>query len=191
MKITPGAVAFDIDGVVANTMRLFIEIARDKYQIDGLRYSDITDYDLTACLDLEESEVYGIAQHIFDGSYDTPLLPIDGAPDVLKRLSRFDAPVLFITARPYPGPMAKWIKTAVGLETADCEIIATGSFEKKAEILLDRSIEWFVEDRLETCFLLDQAGIKPIVFRQPWNRKPHSFVEVESWAGLADLIDFK
>lgn len=190
MKIEPKTVAFDFDGVVADTMHLFIQIARDQYQIEGLRYEDISDYDLTTCLDIGTNEVVTIAEHIFDGSYDAPLLPIDGAPAVLKRLSLCHTPVVFITARPYPGPITEWLKTAVGFDNGDCEIIATGSFEAKAEILKKRSIDWFVEDRLETCFLLDAVGINPILFKQPWNRKEHDFVEVDSWAALADLIDF-
>jgi len=42
------------------------------------------------------------------------------------------------------------------------------------------AIEYFVE----TCFDLARAGITPIVFALPWNRKPHPFLEV---TGRPDL----
>ncbi len=51
--IPPAELAFDIDGVVADIMTLFIEIARDDYHLDNIRYQDITTYALAECLDLE------------------------------------------------------------------------------------------------------------------------------------------
>ena len=39
--IDPAAIAFDIDGVVADTMSLFLEIARDVHHINHIRYEDI------------------------------------------------------------------------------------------------------------------------------------------------------
>jgi hypothetical protein len=47
-----------------------------------------------------------------------------------------------------------------------------------------------VEDRLETCFPLQEAGITPVLFRQPWNRKSHPFMEVGTWKELESLIEF-
>jgi hypothetical protein len=46
----------------------------------------------------------------------------------------------------------------------------------------------FVEDRLATCCLLEKNSIKPILFEQPWNRKPHPFPVVKSWDELSTLI---
>jgi hypothetical protein len=37
--IDPGTLAFDIDGVVADTMTLFLEIARDEFNINSIRLS--------------------------------------------------------------------------------------------------------------------------------------------------------
>ena len=38
--IHPASVAFDIDGVIADTMTLFLDIARDVFHINGIRYED-------------------------------------------------------------------------------------------------------------------------------------------------------
>ncbi len=51
--IDPASVAFDIDGVVADTMTLFIDIAREEYDIDWIRYEDITSYYLEECITID------------------------------------------------------------------------------------------------------------------------------------------
>lgn len=38
--INPVSVAFDIDGVIADAMTLFLDIARDIFHINGIRYED-------------------------------------------------------------------------------------------------------------------------------------------------------
>ncbi|MFC1881398.1 hypothetical protein ACFL2S_07880 [Thermodesulfobacteriota bacterium] len=38
--INPVSVAFDIDGVIADTMTLFLDIARDVFHINGIHYED-------------------------------------------------------------------------------------------------------------------------------------------------------
>jgi len=40
--IHPASVAFDIDGVIDDTMTLFLDIARDVFHINGIRYEDST-----------------------------------------------------------------------------------------------------------------------------------------------------
>lgn len=48
----------------------------------------------------------------------------------------------------------------------------------------------FVEDRLDTCFLMQQHDITPVVFVQPWNRRPHSSMAVDSWDQLKNIIQW-
>ena len=38
--IHPASVAFDIDGVIADTMTLFLDIAGDVFHMSGIRYED-------------------------------------------------------------------------------------------------------------------------------------------------------
>ena len=189
--IDPAAVAFDIDSVVADTMNLFIDIAREEYNITGIQYSDFKTYALEDCIDVNQDIIGDIIQKLLDGNYSAPLRPFKGAPEVLARLGRAHAPVLFVTARPYPGPITDWIRDTVPLDPSATEIIATGDFEAKVDILLDRQISFFVEDRLETCFSLVDAGITPVIFKQPWNRKNNRFVEVDTWYELENLIEFE
>ncbi|MBN1930014.1 MAG: haloacid dehalogenase [Desulfobacterales bacterium] len=188
--IDPALIAFDIDGVFADTMRLFLQIAGDEYHINGIKYEDFTSYILEECIDLDAKVTTAIISKIMDGNYTAPLEPILGAPEVLTKLGKAHSPVLFVTARPYLGPIQDWILNTLPLDKNSIEIIPTGDFGAKAEVLLNKNIRYFVEDRLETCFQLNNAGIIPILFKQPWNRQPHPFKEVGSWNELESLIKF-
>jgi 5'(3')-deoxyribonucleotidase len=190
MKIDPTTLAFDIDGVVADTMGLFIDIARAEHGVDHVRYEDITTYILQNCLDLGDDIIGDIIAKLLDGSHDQGLAAIEGASEIIQRLAGHKNPVLFVTARPSGDSIRQWMYDALALESSQVEVIATGAFEAKADILAEKGITHFVEDRLETCFQLEDTGITPILFKQPWNREAHPFTEVASWYELAELIAF-
>ncbi len=187
--IDPASVAFDFDGVFADTMTLFLDIARDEYLITGLRYEDIKHYTLEKCLGIDREIIEAIITKILDGNHTAPLKPIDGATEVLTRLGKH-SPLLFVTARPYKGPICDWMLNLLPLDPERIEVIPTGSYEEKADVLLYKGISCFVEDKLETCFLVKEAGITPVLFRQPWNREEHPFTEVADWKELESLIAF-
>ena len=188
MPIHPSELAFDIDGVIADTMGLFIDIARNDFGILNVRYEDIKEYSLNGIAGIDELTMVKIIGRILRGKHSGTLNPLDGASAVLKKLNRKHSPTLFVTARPDAGQARKWISETLGLAPDAFEIVATGSFDDKREVLLSRGISYFVEDRLETCFTLSEAGIYPIVFKQPWNRQPHPFREVATWWELESLI---
>ena len=189
--IDPGAVAFDIDGVVADTMTLFLEIARDEYNINSIRYEDITGYNLADCLDMDADIIDRIVIKLLDGNHGTRLRPLVGAAEFLTRFAQNFPPVLFVTARPYIGTLDDWLENVLGLNSSLWEMVATGTHEGKTRVLLERGISYFVDDRLETCFALRDAGIVPVLFKQPWNREPHPFMEVGNWAELEALMIFR
>lgn len=189
-RIDPGAVAFDIDGVIADTMQLFIEIAREDYGIDGISVEHITEYSLERCLGIEPPVIREILLRIMDGDFLQPLNPMDGAAEVLGSLIGYRRPLLFVTARPTAAAILGWIERILKLSADRVQVIATGTFEDKTDVLLRNGIRHFVEDRLETCFQVKAAGIEPVVYRQPWNRQRHPFVEVANWQELKNLIAF-
>ena len=188
--IDPAKLAFDIDGVIADTMSLFLQIVRDRFKINTIRYEDITCYNLADCLELDPQIIEDVVERILDGDYRFPLKPFEGAAEVLTRIGRYHNPVLFVTARPYAGPIWDWIQELLDLEAGCIDVVATGCSEDKAAVLLKRDITCFVDDRLDTCYQLQDAGMLPILFKQPWNRDSHPFVEVGSWKELEVLIDF-
>ncbi len=190
-KIDPERLAFDVDGVLADTMTLFLAIARDEFKIDGLRYEDITSYNLQECLDIEYDVIEAIVEVLISGRHHVPLKPIPGADIIMSGLARQSAPLLFVTARPENTLIEKWIREEFKLDASRLEVVATGSFDGKADILAEKKRDIFVEDRLETCFSLYESGVTPILFKQPWNRAPHPFTEVTTWEELGGLIDWK
>jgi uncharacterized HAD superfamily protein len=183
-------VAFDIDSVVADTMRLFVAIVRGEFGLHHIAYEDITSYNLLECLDIDEAVLDKVLDRILSGTHTVPLELIDGAADVLTRLGNRHQPLLFISARPHLGGIDDWLKINLPIAPQTIETVVTGSYEAKIDVLKQHNRTFFVEDRLETCFLLEAAGMTPILFKQPWNRQHHPFVEVASWAELEDLIDY-
>lgn len=190
LRINPLEVAFDVDSVVADTMHLFVNIVRTEYGLHHIAYEDITSYNLLECLDIDEEVIDAAIAKILDGTHKIKLDPIDGAVEVLARLGRTYRPLVFISARPHVDAIDTWLKNHLPLEPEGIATVATGSYEAKAEVLARYNRSVFVEDRLETCYLLESAGITPILFKQPWNREAHPFVEVASWHELESLIDF-
>jgi uncharacterized HAD superfamily protein len=186
--IDPHTMAFDIDGVVADTMGLFIQILEVEFAHSDVRYEDITSYELSECLEINPDIIDQAIGRILTGSYTMPLEPIDGAPEVLGAIVNLTNPLVFVTARQSLGPIESWVKEMLSVADDAIEVIATGSFEAKVDVLLEKQKRVFVEDRLETCFALRDAGIEPILFKQPWNRRPHPFIEVDTWHAVASLI---
>jgi uncharacterized HAD superfamily protein len=188
--VTPGNIAFDIDGVFANTMGLFLEIARNDYGINHILYQDITEYFLEECLDIDPEIIRVIINRILEGDFDPELKPIDGAVEVLSEIAEAH-PLVFVTARPEVSTIKEWMHRILPVRPSDIEVIATGTFEGKADVLNARGIRYFVEDYLYICYMLSEHAITPILFSQPWNRSPHHpFREVSSWAEIRALVNF-
>lgn len=188
-KILPNELAFDVDGVFADTFRIFVETAREKYGIQ-VEYEDITEYNFREVIDIDEKTSGEIIQRILDNPLAMGIRPVFGSVDVLTRLSNI-SPLLFVTARPERDSISEWIHQF--LRVADLSAIhieATSTHKEKLPVLLKHGIRYFIEDRLETCYLLEKTSVTPIVFEQPWNRKPHPFQTVKSWHEIEALIQW-
>jgi len=181
--------AFDIDGVVADIMTTFLTLARERFDVGHhLRYEHITTFYLEECLDLEPRIIAELIRELIDRPHELPVEPLPHAVPVLTRLSR-ETPLLFVTARDRAGPIETWLnRTLTGVPPAAIRVVATGDPDTKIHYLKDHRIQYFVEDRLETCLQLADNGITPILFAQPWNRQPHPFLEVKDWPALAGLL---
>lgn len=186
--ISPEQIAFDIDGVFANTMTLFLEIARKDYGINHIKYSDITQYYLEECLDIDPDIISAIINCILEGDCDAELKPLDGSRKALSDMAR-KGPLLFVTARPTLAPIKSWVDRMLPESPFPIEVIATGAHEAKTDVLKAHGIRYFVDDCLEVCFMLYEQDITPILFHQPWNRSSHPFLEVRTWVEIMDLID--
>lgn len=187
IKIEPGELAFDIDGVFADTFRAFTRTARREYGI-LLDYDEITEYDFWNILDIDEKICEEIIKKILDDPLEMGIVPFQGAVEVLTRLS-LESRVLFVTARSEEEAIRAWIDHHMPQGNRKAvQLVATGTHEEKLPALMEHGIRYFVEDRLETCYLLQEESVDPIVFEQPWNKKPHPFRRVRSWDEIEALI---
>ncbi len=187
-KIDSRQLAFDIDGVVADIMSTFIALARERYQLDHIKYEDIVEFDLVRCLQMEEVIVWEILDLLLNRPGDLAIAPMPDAVPVLTKLAE-KHPLLFVTARDKTEPIREWLTSNLPeVPPTEIKIIATGDPEAKLAYLQAHGITYFVEDRLETCFQLARHGVQPLLYDQPWNRRPHSFPVIHNWQELATLI---
>ncbi len=188
-KISPRELAFDIDGVLADTFRVFVETARNQYHVQ-VTYEDITEYDFRKVIDIDDETSRVIIQRILDDPIHMGIKPMDGAVEVLGLLAQ-EGPILLVTARPGRSAILQWVlRHLKGVDKDLIRLEATGTHEQKIPILLEQGIRYFVEDRLDTCYLLAATQVTPIVFQQPWNKRPHPFRSVRSWMEIAQMIDW-
>jgi hypothetical protein len=187
--VRPEEIAFDVDGVFADTFRTFVDTARSEFGCD-FSYEDITEYDYSTVIEIEEQAGEEIITRILEDPVGIGIRPMTGAAEVLTRLAGI-APLLFVTARPEEKAIRGWIlRHLPGVPGSAVRVAATGTGENKRSVLLDHHISCFVEDCLETAFLLEPHGVRPVIFDQPWNRKPHPFHVVRSWQQIDALVDW-
>jgi 5'(3')-deoxyribonucleotidase len=184
LAIHPTSIAFDIDGVVADTMQIFVKLAQQRYGLIDLRKEHLYCYDLHECVPANPEVVNDLICLTLDDEHTLQVPPIPGAPEVLTELAQW-GPLRFVTARLWPESIIKWLyQTLPRVPEEQIQVIATGDPASKLKILQELQVRYFVEDRLETCEILSQDGIQPLLFDQPWNRGVHSFPRIESWAQL-------
>ena len=114
--------------------------------------------------------------------------PIEGAVELLTKLSSAGR-IFFVTARPDKIPIMNWVRNQLSKVDEDLiRLESTNHLSEKIPILLKNGVRYFVEDRLDTCYLLEEVSIVPIVFEQPWNRRPHHFPVVKNWGEISTMI---
>jgi uncharacterized HAD superfamily protein len=187
VKIDPGLIGFDIDGVVADTMEAFIRLAREDHGVHSISPEDITDFDVEDCLDLAPAVMETIFVRLVNEPVAAGLRPMAHAVSVLREFACV-APLHFITARPDRGPIAEWLEAELGPEVfGRVHLVAMGAHDNKTEYIKDLGLEYFIDDRVETCIALHREGIAPWVFTQPWNRGKHDLPTVGDWMDIRAL----
>ncbi len=189
-RIPPHQVAFDIDGVVADTMAVFVRLARERYGLSHVTKADLRVYDLYQCLDVDREIIRDLICLTLDDQHTLETPPMPGAREVLTEISRV-APLRFITARIWPESIMEWLDRLLPrVGPGQIRVVATGSPEAKLQILKDLGVRYFLEDRVETCRLLASDGIQPLLFDQPWNRGPEAcgLPRIESWSHFRRML---
>lgn len=187
MNIHPREIAFDFDGVVADTFRVFVRLARENYNYD-INYDEITNYLFLDSISMDRQHALEIIDILTNDLPDIDIRPNEGANGVLSQMVE-KSPLLIVTARPYAEPVELWFARQIPEVAAGClRVEATGANTAKLDVLRGYDVKYFIDDRLDTCFLLQEAGITPIVYNQPWNRKDHPFITVDNWQDIASLM---
>jgi len=188
--IPPARLAFDIDGVVADTMAVFLRLAHDRYGLTHLTREHLRSYNLHQCLDIDKETLDELICLTLDDEHTRIIPPEPGAPEVLTELAAY-APLRFVTARIWPESIIDWLhETLYEVAPERIQVIATGDPNAKLSILKELGVLYFVDDRIETCELLARDSVTPLLFDQPWNRVPSpiSFPRVENWTHIRRLV---
>ncbi len=188
--IPPNKIGFDFDGVVADIGEAFIRMACEQYEFCSFTLEDITSFQVEECIPVPSSIIEKIFTDILDDSLATQLKPLPGAVEVLTDLTRL-CPVTIITARPLENPVHDWLDAFFSSQAKSrITLVAMGDHDDKVRYAHEHDLDYFVDDRLETCRQMDAAGIQPLIFRQPWNISD-SIPSVSSWQEIRSLLDFK
>ena len=189
--INPEKIAFDVDGVFADIVHTFLCVAHTRYGLTHIKRQHITNFDLSKCLQLEPSLITEMICIALDDHHTLKTRAYPDASKVLTEISNA-APLRFVTARVWGESIEKWILNQLpSVDAMKIQVFATGDPDKKLDILKNRGIEFFVEDRLETCHALLEGGIEPIIFNQPWNQGSNKYLRVSTWMELRRLIDLQ
>jgi uncharacterized HAD superfamily protein len=186
-KINPALIGFDIDGVVADTGGAFIRIASEEYGINSITLEDITSFEVIDCLDVDQGIIEAIFTRLLDDPLTAGLQPMEDAISVLHRFAD-EAPLTFVTARPHKKPIARWLKNFLQPATFEkIRLVAMGVHDNKTSYIKDLGLKYFVDDRLQTCRMLANEGITPLVYNQPWNKNGHDLPTVNDWQAIRNL----
>lgn len=187
-KIPPGLIGFDFDGVIADIGEAFIRLACTRYGHCDLELEQINSFQVDQCVDIPIETIEKIFEEILEDSIATGLKPIDGAISSLKRL-KAHGPVTIITARPEIEPVEDWLRLYFGDQIDAIRLISSGHHDDKERYIREQNIVYFVDDRLHTCRMLADSGLRPMIFAQPWNRNHHDLPSVNNWEEIIDLLD--
>jgi hypothetical protein len=180
--------AFDIDGVVADVITVFLRNLAERHGYTGLTTEHVTEFDLARCLGAPEAAVSEIIGELVVRPHEMGVAPYPGAAEALTELSR-RGPLTFITARKKEAPMRAWFEAALpGLPRDRVIIVPAGAPEKKTAHLRARGLTALIDDHLETCEALQQEGLTAVVFDQPWNRRATAVPRAVGWPALMDML---
>ncbi len=188
MSIPTHKIGFDFDGVIADTAEAFIRLACKNYNYCTFSQEDITNFELENCIGIPRDNIEAIFNDILLDSLTTGLQPMEGAVETLCQITE-ESQVTIITARPIHQPVFDWLDHFFPAPAVEkiC-IVATGDHNDKVRHIQQHGIEYFVDDRAETCMQLASEGITPFVFSQPWNQGRHNLQTVANWKEVNELL---
>lgn len=189
--IDPRGLAFDIDGVVADTMAVFVELVQTRLSLTHFSKEQLIRYNLHECVPAPKEVIDEILYLTLGDHYTKKIPSCPGAREVLEHLGRY-VPLRFVTARVWPDSISQWLQDLLpGVNPENIQVVATGDPAIKSRVLRDMGIRVFIEDRPDTCYQLRDQGFNVIVFDQPWNRNACEFPRISDFKELEEQIDWE
>jgi len=198
MKIDPDELAFDLDGVIANTYQYCINFANREWGYK-IKYKSLTEYSFMSVIP-DKKRIQELLDHINGHLHMIDIFPYKGAMEVLTNIAS-KGKLTIISARPMQYPIEMWLHKCMpnlNMSNLNLEVMIMNTkrtyknFGREKVYSLKRNhIKYYIDDCLETCFTISNQGIIPIVFNQPWNRKSHKFIKVNNWDDIKNIIDDK
>lgn len=177
-------IAFDIDGVVLNSIEVILEYINDASG-KSLTPSDLLSWELER-LGLTVKTLWKAVDYM----YSQPRIrPYDGAVAALSRIHRETGePLLFVTGRRNPETGRRQLE-ALDWNPAVPEMIVTGGDRHKLTYLLENRVNYMIEDDVEHLQEYLDAGIGVGLMVRPWNRSAtiavtdrfHGWEELSQW----------
>ncbi len=188
IKIHPGKLGFDFDGVIADIGEAFLRLACEEYNYCSYTLEDIVAFQVENCINIPPAIIENIFNDILEDSLATGLIPMEGVVETLNDFSRI-APVTIITARTDPRPVYDWLDHFFPKTTCDnIHLIAMGDHDDKVRYLQQQNLTYFIDDRAETCALIAKANFIPYLYSHPWNSMYNSFKTVKDWQEIRVLF---
>lgn len=179
----------DVDGVVADLMGGFERFIWGKYRLD-LRPREITTFhlakspahqELHARIDLDRQLADYLA---LPNVYEDYVSMVPGSQAAIRELQHAGVDMAFVTATLHESPDSyaskyRWLFKRFGR----IPVISCPSGQK----------HWFradygIDDRADTCERWREAGVHPLLFRQPWNEAPEGTPTYDWEAICAALV---
>lgn len=181
-------IGIDVDGVIADLNR---EILR-RLEARGVKnlpsYNELVSYNTRFCV---SERIAAEIDREMEASDLVPSLPLidPNAKGVIKNLIlKKNSLVYFVTAPYYHNKhwmhqRLEWLVKHFGKNAYHTTIFAASVTKD----LID--LDYLIEDHPRTILSARQAGIKPIVFDQPWNRNlPISIPRAFSWSQIEEYF---
>jgi len=192
MKIAAHEIGFDFDGVIADTAGAFLRLACEEYEYCSFTLDDITRFEVSECLTMPDQYINAIFHALNEDCLGAGIEPMPGAVEALSQIARLSsAPSLVhvITARRSRAPVAAWLAHHFPADVLPMiHLTAMGEHGDKLRYIKEYGLKFFVDDRAETCLSLAEAGISPLVFSQPWNRRRHGLPTMANWRQIERFV---
>ncbi len=177
-------IAFDIDGVVLNSIEIILE------HINSVKGKNLTTEDLlTWELERLGLDVKTLWQAV-DYMYSQPRIdPYDAAIDVLGQIhEETGKPLLFITGRRHPHTALRQLEALDWGRRTPAMIVKGGKRHKLSEIL-ENKVQFIVEDDVQYVREYLDAGIGVGLMIRPWNKlstisvtnRFHGWEDIAEW----------